>query len=261
MGFGWDLGFGKHFLLSAIPKLFPFLFFQKMLRLLLIIGATVAQQTPITSWYTQDTKGVATYYGAYGGNGACQLDQGNRTWVPAEIRNIDFTVAMNGPQYALGACGMCLRVTGTGQGKGRHPVVGTYYVYVNNLCPECEWGHLDFGNMVGDGLWDVSWRAIPCDATTIKYRMIGHKWWFKISPQATRYPVRSFYIFYGGKWVRGQKDDQQYYVFQSTNDTPFVFPMRVAYRSIYGQEIRDTIQSMGDFVKSTSRQFPLVKHL
>lgn len=228
-----------------------------LLRFIAIIGAAAAQPSPITSWYTNDTKGVATYYGTYGGNGACQLDQGNGVWVPKEIRNIDFTVAMNGPQYAAGACGMCLRVTGSGKGKGLHPVVGTYYVYVNNLCPDCELGHLDFGNMVGDGLWDISWRAIPCDATLIKYRLIGHQWWFKVVPQATRYPVRSFFIFHDGKWMRGQKDDQQYYVFQSTKNIPFKFPMRVAYRSIYGQEIRDTIPSLRDFVTSNGKQFPL----
>jgi hypothetical protein len=48
---------------------------------------------------------------------------------------------------------------GTGKGSGADPVRGTYQVYVNNLCPECEWGHLDLGKN-GDGLWDISWWGV-----------------------------------------------------------------------------------------------------
>jgi hypothetical protein len=35
-------------------------------------------------------------------------------------------------------------------------VTGTYTVFVNNECPECEFGHLDFA-MPGDGSWDITW--------------------------------------------------------------------------------------------------------
>jgi len=51
---------------------------------------------------------------------------------------------------------MCIQLDGTGAGAGGNPVTGTYTVFVNNLCPECEFGHLDFAKP-GDGSWDIEW--------------------------------------------------------------------------------------------------------
>jgi len=51
---------------------------------------------------------------------------------------------------------MCIQLNGTGAGAGGNPVTGTYTVFVNNLCPECEFGHLDFAKP-GDGSWDIEW--------------------------------------------------------------------------------------------------------
>ena len=51
---------------------------------------------------------------------------------------------------------MCIQLNGTGAGAGGNPVTGMYTVFVNNLCPECEFGHLDFATP-GDGSWDIEW--------------------------------------------------------------------------------------------------------
>jgi len=32
----------------------------------------------------------------------------------------------------------------------------TQYVLVSNLCPECQWGDLDFEE-AGDGRWGIQW--------------------------------------------------------------------------------------------------------
>jgi hypothetical protein len=34
----------------------------------------------------------------------------------------------------------------------------TQYVLVSNLCPECQWGDLDFEE-AGDGRWGIQWCA------------------------------------------------------------------------------------------------------
>ncbi len=78
------------------------------------------------------------------------------TQTQTQLRGIDFTVALDQPQFNVGGCGMCIELTGTGTGAGGNPVTGTYTVFVNNLCPECEFGHLDFATP-GDGSWDIVW--------------------------------------------------------------------------------------------------------
>ena len=73
-----------------------------------------------------------------------------------QIQGIDWTVAIDREQFYQGGCGMCLELTGTGVGSGGNPVTGVYHVFVNNQCPECEFGHLDVA-LPGDGLWDITW--------------------------------------------------------------------------------------------------------
>jgi hypothetical protein len=58
--------------------------------------------------------------------------QVDKPWVPAGIKGIDWTVAIDKQQYEAGSCGMCIELTGKGKGKGGAPVVGTYRVFVNN---------------------------------------------------------------------------------------------------------------------------------
>lgn len=73
-----------------------------------------------------------------------------------KIQGIDWTVALDREQFYQGGCGMCIEVHGQGLGSGGDPVKGKYKVFVNNLCPECEYGHLDVAEP-GDGLWDIMW--------------------------------------------------------------------------------------------------------
>ena len=127
---------------------------------------------------------------------------------------------------------------------------GTYTVYVNNKSPGLPFGILDFGNKSSTGGTDITWKAVPCNVgnNKMKYRISGHQWWFKISPQAVRYPVKSVRIWYNNKWFNGVKDNEQYYVFQSDLKTPFSFPMPVLITSIFNQTVRDNITRIADFV-------------
>jgi len=56
---------------------------------------------------------------------------------------------------------MCILLNGTGVGAGGNPVNGIYTAFVNNLCPECEYGHLDFA-LPGDGSWEIEWY-VECE--------------------------------------------------------------------------------------------------
>lgn len=70
-------------------------------------------------------------------------------------------MALDREQFFQGGCGMCIELHGTGSGSGGNPVKGMYRVFVNNLCPECEYGHLDVAQP-GDGLWDITWCVRAC---------------------------------------------------------------------------------------------------
>lgn len=231
----------------------------KLLLLVSSISISLTQKLPITSWYNTTIKTRNTYYGKYSGNGACQLDQGNGSWIPKEIYGIDFTTSINQEQYFAGACGMCIRLTGKGIGAGQGIFNGTYTVYVNNRSPELPFGVLDFGNKSNNGGTDITWRAVPCNVgkNKLKYRISGHNWWFKLSVQATRYPVKSAKVFYNGKWLNGTRDNEQYFVFESDLKTPFQWPMKVIVTSIFNQKLNDTIVKLADFVPGNI-QFPIV---
>lgn len=104
----------------------------------------------------QSFAGDATYYGA--GNdrrGACG---GNgKSTGPGGIT----TVAINSRQWEGGAnCGICIEGRGTGVGAGGNPV-GKFFAAVNNLCPECKYGDIDFA-LNGDGRWKVEWKRVDC---------------------------------------------------------------------------------------------------
>jgi hypothetical protein len=75
---------------------------------------------------------------------------------------IGVTVAMNHQQYENGgACGRCVKVTGRGEGGGATPIIGPIYASVDNECPECAFGDVDFG-LGGDGRWRIQWDYVDC---------------------------------------------------------------------------------------------------
>jgi len=97
-----------------------------------------------------------TFYGAGGAgkSGMCMLNPG--------FNGVGITVALNGAQFGDGAtCGKCIKATGTGEGLGTTPIVGPIFATVDNLCPECKFGDVDFG-LGGDGRWKINWDFIDC---------------------------------------------------------------------------------------------------
>jgi hypothetical protein len=57
-------------------------------------------------------------------------------------------------------CGACIQLLSTGTGSGAAPpTLGVYLI--NNQCPECASGSLDFG-LSGDGRWAITWMPVTC---------------------------------------------------------------------------------------------------
>lgn len=105
--------------------------------------------SPLSLWQ-------GTFYGAGGAGkaGACMLNPG--------FNGVGLTVAMNSAQFDGGmSCGKCIMATGTGSGLGTTPLMGPIYATIDNLCPECKYGDVDFG-LGGDGRWQINWDFIDC---------------------------------------------------------------------------------------------------
>jgi hypothetical protein len=132
------------------------MFRSSLLVLVLALAASAASSASAGIAVGQSFVGEATYYGQGNDNrGACG-GNGKPTG-PGGIT----TVAINSQQWEGGAnCGFCLEGRGTGVGAGATPV-GKFFVAVNNLCPECKYGDIDFA-LNGDGRWKVEWKRVDC---------------------------------------------------------------------------------------------------
>lgn len=160
--------------------------------------------------------------------------------------SIKNTVAIVTADYLLSkTCGMCISVTGSGVGSGANPVTGTFTVFVNNECPSCNAGGLDLG-LNGDGLWDITWQAVPCPVSSNVQYVIktgSSATWFAIQPRNTKYPVYLTDILVGGSWVNLPRVSYNYFV-QSFSGSGVTFPATIRLTSVMGQVVEDTIPSL-----------------
>ncbi len=98
--------------------------------------------------YAYDFIGDGTYYGGAGKGGSC-----TSSYVPSDFT----TVAINHEQYNNGlACGSCLEGIIIINSEKKY-----FKAIVDNICPECQFGSLDFGEK-GDGRWKVEWSFMDC---------------------------------------------------------------------------------------------------
>jgi hypothetical protein len=102
------------------------------------------------------TNGDGTYYGRDGAGekGICML--------PRNFNNVKLTVAVAPDLFQNGqSCGKCLKIWGEGNGLGTTPLLGPYFATIDNLCPKCKSGDIDFG-LEGNGRWLIHWDFISC---------------------------------------------------------------------------------------------------
>lgn len=155
----------------------------------LILALLAAPLLASTLSIGESFTGEGTYYGAgQDSRGAC----GGRGFStgPGGV----MTVALNAPQFGSGngPCGMCVEGSGTGVGAGGNPI-GRFFATVNNLCPECKHGDLDFA-LNGDGRWKIQWKVVDCKAGAGRRLLYDNMRWaaalsngtLQAAPQASR---------------------------------------------------------------------------
>jgi len=191
--------------------------------------------------FNTEQRGEGTYYGQNGDSqGACEDHRvsGNKVlWGHNAI-----TVAINKPQWYNGrACGTCLEVTSPKMGLNKA------FAIVNNLCPECHTGDLDFATN-GDGRWsDLRWKAVPCKGSFFsKFAFImqgSNQWYLKVAVKRSKFPVTGLQVKAGGRWVSPQSTQGSYFVFTGQQ---LSFPLTVKVKSVAapGEEVQDVIPRM-----------------
>merc|ERR1719174_3022239 len=191
--------------------------------------------------FEKEQRGEGTYYGAGGDSGgACEDHRtgGDRTlWGHNAI-----TVAINKPQWYNGlACGTCLEVSSPSMG------LKNAFAIVNNLCPECHRGDLDFA-LAGDGRWsDLRWKAVPCAGSFFSafgFLLQGsNEWYLKVAVKRSKFPVTGLKVQVNGQWVSPQRNEGSYWVFTG-RQFKFPLPIRVTSIAAPGEEVEDTIPSL-----------------
>lgn len=92
---------------------------------------------------------------------------------------------------------------------------------IDNLCPECEHGDLDFRQEFdgsGDGRWPLTWKTIPCptfDGGLSVTRENGNRYYAKLKIEGGPSPVRSLNC---GS-IQGTKTEDAFFEFQDGSGT------------------------------------------
>jgi hypothetical protein len=89
---------------------------------------------------------------------------------------------------------------------------------INNLCPECKWGDLDFrrdGVGSGDGRWPLTWSIIDCPSTALEVtREAGNKWYSKLKVEGGPGPVTGMTC----DGMQGTRTSDAFFEFQHGGD-------------------------------------------
>ncbi|XP_045215076.2 uncharacterized protein LOC123565273 [Mercenaria mercenaria] len=212
--------------------------------LLLLSSASAINDVGILNLYKTVSYGDGTYYGNKQG-GSCTL---NVPHLPPVASRVDRLVALNAPQmFGSSACGMCLRVNGSGQGLGHSPITGSYIVYVKDICPECKPGDVDFA-VEGDGRWKVSMKAVQCPvAGLIEYKLQGsNNYYIKLQIRNDRIPTTTLRMFQPihNTWTEMFRTRDGYWEFPRNDnriDKPIARPIKLLLYSPNGQVLYDEI--------------------
>lgn len=208
--------------------------------LLLVAGLAGLAAALVESDYTTGKifKGKGTYYGATEG-GNCGIRQPR-----PDFYSKYQPLAMNDAQYE-GMCGACLEVTGTGEGSGANPIVGTFKAYAMDRCPECPYGDIDLAKS-GDGRWDVSWKVIPCEGSShIEFQFEGsHEFYIKMQPRGMKSPAKSVKVN-GKAAVRSQ--DNHWIVQPDSGKFPTPYTVEVV--TVLGEVSTSSLSTFSGVVK------------
>jgi len=224
---------------------------------ILVYAAVVfGQGDPSFNYFTQAVSGPGTFYGQYGGGGACTLDP----TPDAGTNGIYMTLAVNTNDFRNSEiCGACINITAIApEAGGTTPVPSTFLAYANNECPSCNTGGIDFG-ITGNSIWQISWIVVPCPVSSnIQYFFQGsNPYYIKLQARNTVVPVYLISLQQNGAWVALARTPDNFFQANGGYNFPLVFPLQIQVESVLGDLVTDTIQALtNDVVINGNVQFP-----
>mmetsp|Transcript_2442 Transcript_2442/g.6133 ORF Transcript_2442/g.6133 Transcript_2442/m.6133 type:complete len:177 (+) Transcript_2442:1-531(+) len=156
-------------------------------------------------------------------------------------------------------CGLCVRVWASGEGAGGDPMHWDGDLFrVDNLCPECKKGDLDFAREGhGDGRWDITWQAVACPTEPggIHYMLDSgdNKYFVKERPLNVPTPVTKMEMKDGGKWQEG-KLHQSHYGFEWNTKGVDAVDVRLTFAD--GETMTDRLPQLASLVDGTNLDVP-----
>ncbi|KAL9952158.1 hypothetical protein ACROYT_G039371 [Oculina patagonica] len=224
----------------------------------LIEANTLTKVRIIHSRFTKRTYGDGTYYGNYPvGKGQCTLDP--LSPMATQHGWIRVAAAPASYQRSLG-CGMCLEITGNGEGSGNDPIVGkTKAVVVDQCAAGCGQTGIDFF-IPGDGRWKISYVAIDCPTISgsdgkIQLRFQGsNPWYIKLQTRNTKVPTAGIEVLVNGMYHCLTRQTDNFFVGMGLGKFPT--PMKVRLTAITGEQVVTTIPEIKNDVSfPTSVQY------
>lgn len=227
-----------------------------------VIAATsLSNVNAIRRYYKESTGGDGTYYGNYQGGGYCSLDP-----LPPMATQANWIRVAAAPkvyQQSLG-CGMCLEITGTGEGSGHNPIKGKRKAVIVDLCPGgCGQTGIDFA-INGDGRWKINYKAIDCPTIPgtngkIQFRFQGsNPYYIKLQARNTKVPTAGIEVMVNNKYHCLARQMDNFFV--GSNLGKFSTPLRVRLTAITGEQVETTIKRItNDFNFSSGVQFKGIK--
>jgi expansin len=171
--------------------------------------------------------GDATYYD-YQGGGNCSF--------PNPYSDLP-SAALNAPQYKnADLCGACAEVTGPR---------GKFLVSIEDQCPECQYGDLDFEKdafpLIADhvvGRLKITWKIVGCPVSgpvVLHFKKGSHQWWSAVQVRNSRFPVKKFeYKTSSGAFKEIPRENYNYFI-EASGMGPGPYHFRIT--DILGQVI------------------------
>lgn len=191
-------------------------------------------------------RGVATFYDADGGGGACLYDRGDDV----------LTGAMNTTDYESSkACGAYVLVHAAGG--------ATVTVRITNECPgDCAPGQIDlsaqaFAKLASPsaGRIPITWNLVSpstSDTISIRYKTGSSRYWCGIQAIGHRNPLARLEVLAGGTWRQLPRASYNYFLSESGSGCGG----SIRLTDIYGEQL--TVPALAvrpDVVQSTRLQF------
>jgi hypothetical protein len=120
----------------------------------------------------------------------------------------------------------------------------SFKAIIDNHCPECTWGDLDFRG-AGNGRWPLTWWVVPCPSTGISVtRENGNKFYSKLKVEGGLGPATAMSC--GG--MNGQRTSDGFFEFQDKSGTMCAgTSCSVTFSSGASQDVNVSREQLGGF--------------